>query len=122
MKSRMRFIISVGLVLMCCTFAYGESIRRDEKAVAVSGLSMVSLSEMYLLDRLFAKFEPDSLDLASADWDGAVQYECHATFCRCEGENSPDCDLLFANCDLAGGLFSCASDFGFEFDVCDCEF
>ena len=42
------------------------------------------------------------------------------SWCTCQGENSPDCDLLFEACDKAGGQWSCGSDLGIDHDGCTC--
>jgi hypothetical protein len=41
--------------------------------------------------------------------------------CWCQGENSADCDSMFAACDQAGGLWKCGSDVGSDEDVCICS-
>ena len=42
------------------------------------------------------------------------------SWCTCQGEGSPDCDLLFDACDISGGEWKCASDIGSDDDVCTC--
>lgn len=42
-------------------------------------------------------------------------------FCMCNGENSADCDSMFAACDFAGGLWHCDSDNGSSGDHCYCD-
>jgi hypothetical protein len=65
-------------------------------------------------------------DLPLASSGGSAEYECQSSpghyTCTCHGEGSADCDALFAACDFGGGLFSCASDYGVEGDMCGCEY
>lgn len=70
--------------------------------------------------------QADGRDLPFAYPGTDTRYECQSSpghlSCTCQGEGSADCDSLFAACDYGGGLFSCASDYGLEGDMCGCEY
>jgi hypothetical protein len=64
------------------------------------------------------------LPLAGDGAPAAIACRAYTQFvsCSCNGENSRECDLLFLTCDVSGGLFQCASDYGSIRDTCECMY